>query len=126
LLAFAPLLGWQGFGESEKISSPRRNRGGYFQNTSYRPSDSHSAIQASSENVDSHSLESNDINGFRIRGRTTLKEIEISTGVSINAIATALNLPDGLPENERLSILMEKYGLDMIKVRETVKRLATK
>lgn len=125
LLAFSPLLGTHGFGEDDEHGAPGRVRGAMHQSAGI--SSTQFAMKTDScETPDHGKTESPDINGFKIRGRTTLQEIEQGTGVTIQEIAIAMNLPNNISHNERISFLKEKYGLEMDQIREIVKQLAVK
>lgn len=126
LLAFSPLLGTQGFGGDEDQVPQRRGRGAMVQ-TANLPSSPFTvnADAHASENIGGET-EANDINGFKIRGRTTLQEIEQGTGVTVQEIIIAMDLPDDIQNNERISLIKEKYGFEMDKFRETIKQLAMK
>ena len=58
-----------------------------------------------------------------IRGRMTLTDIEEATGVSADAILSALELPSDVPRDLRLGELHQEYEFDMSQLREVVDRL---
>ena len=60
---------------------------------------------------------------FRVRGRTTLNEIEQATGVSAQQILVTLELPDDVPRNERLGELQDTFGFDIEGVRDALATL---
>ena len=128
LLAFVPFLGFRGFGDEEEQGGRGRGRARTYSYTNAASQTEPSVIQTElhGTTVGSEGNESHDINSFKIRGRTTFEEIERATGVKIVDIARAMNLPDDLPKNERLSFLKETYGFEMETIRRIVEQLATK
>jgi len=123
VIAFIPMMGLRGF-EVEKENSGK-NRAGFSsrQNLEAQTTQIAQNTEQSGNFVPRAEGEGNDINGFKIRGRTTLQEIEEGTGVKAERIIAALNLPADFPRTERIATLMQTYGLEMERFRETVKRL---
>lgn len=122
-IAFLPLMGIRGFDASEE--SGGKNRAGYSTSRNVGAPADHTPKTTEQSGLFALGTEGegNEINGFKIRGRTTLQEIEEGTGVKADQLLAALNLPRDLAKNERLSLLMGKYGFEMNRLREAVKQL---
>lgn len=126
VIAFIPLVGFRGFDGSEE--SGGRNRAGFStsQNAGLMSTSSARAEESNRSFAAREEGEGNEINGFKIRGRTTLREIEEGTGVRADRIIAALNLPADSAKNERIALLLGQYGVEMSRFREAVKNLSEK
>lgn len=124
LIAAVPLMGFRGFGGEEEHGTVQRpgvyasQEGRGWAASAVNLSDSRGPAVAGegSERVE--------INGFFIRGRDTLADIERMTGVTPAEIATAMNISAPLPANERISSLKDSHNFEMDDLRRKVAGLA--
>ncbi len=61
-----------------------------------------------------------ELSRIEVRGYMTLKEISEKYNVPTSHIKTKLNIPQSTPDDERLSRLRQKYGIEMNEVKEMI------